>query len=75
VRPDIRLDGKSAAYVNAMFDCAVSDLKKRTRKDTSYQKMQMFNSDSRRSASGDSTSAASRRQAMIDRRQNRKEVK
>ena len=70
VRPDIRLDGKSAAYVNAMFDCAVSDLKRKTRKDTTFQKRQMFNRDSR-SPRSDGTSAEDRRQAMIERRQNR----
>ena len=72
VRPEIRLDGKSAAYVNAMFDCACSDVKARSRKDTSYQKSQMFNRDSRndaRAASGDSADAA--RQRMIERRNNK----
>lgn len=71
VRPEIRLDGKSEAYVNAMFDCAVADTKSKSRKDTNYQKWQMFNRDSAGS-SDDGMSANDRRQAMIERRQNRK---
>jgi len=70
VRPEIRLDGKSPAYVNAMFDCAMSDIKNRSRKDIGYQKRQMFNKDARTGAD-DGESSASRRQAMIERRQNR----
>lgn len=46
VRPKVRLDGKSAAYINAMYDCAVQDVKKNARKDTNYQRKQMFNKDS-----------------------------
>ncbi len=70
VRPEIRLDGKSAAYVNAMFDCAVADIQTRSRKDTGYQKRQMFKRDSAQDTS-DGMSASARRQAMIERRQNR----
>ena len=70
VRPGIRLDGKSAAYIDAAFDCAVADVKARSRKDTGYQKRQMFNRDSAQD-SGDGMSASARRQAMIERRQNR----
>ena len=71
VRPEIRLDGKSTAYVNAMFDCAVADVQARSRKDTSYQKRQMFNQDSAGSGAEDSQSSEARRKAMIERRQNR----
>lgn len=70
VRPGIRLDGKSAAYIDAAFDCAVADVKTRSHKDTSYQKRQMFNRDSAQD-SDDGMSASARRQAMIERRQNR----
>ena len=70
VRPGIRLDGKSSAYIDAAFDCAVADVKARSRKDTGYQKRQMFNRDSAQD-SGDGMSASARRQAMIERRQNR----
>lgn len=45
VRPSVRMDGKSAAYINALYACAVDDVKKRTRKDTNYQRRQMFNKD------------------------------
>ena len=71
VRPEIRLDGKSAAYVSAMFDCAVADVQARSRKDTDYQKRQMFNRDSAGSGAEDSQSSEARRKAMIERRQNR----
>ena len=70
VRPGIRLDGKSSAYIDAAFDCAVADVKARSRKDTGYQKRQMFNRDSAQDP-GDGMSANARRQAMIERRQNR----
>lgn len=43
VRPGVRLDGKSDTYINAMYDLAVDDIKKRNAKDTAYQKRQMFN--------------------------------
>ena len=72
VRPEIRLDGKSPAYVNAMFDCACSDVKSRNRKDTGYQRSQMFNRDSRNEgndATGNSARAA--RQRMLERRNNK----
>lgn len=76
VRPDVRLDGKSPAYVNAMFDCAVADIKKQSVPTTRTQKQQMFNGKTARADSAsDGTSAADRRQAMIDRRQNKKEGK
>ena len=45
-------------------------MKARSRKDTGYQKRQMFNRDSAQD-SGDGMSASARRQAMIERRQNR----
>ena len=66
VRPGLRLDGKSRAYINAAFDCAVADVMARSKKDTKYQKKQMFNGDSRTVvAKGDSASAA--RERMIKR--------
>ena len=71
VRPEIRLDGKSAAYVNAMFDCAAADVKARARKDTSYQKKQMFSGGTRTDAADAGNSAEAARQRMIERRQNR----
>lgn len=74
VTPGLRLDGKSPAYINALFDRAVADVNARSRKDIGYQKRQMFNQDSRNiPARADSADAA--RQRMIDRRTNRKETK
>lgn len=76
VRPGIRLDGKSDTYMNAMFDLAVDDIKRRNKKDTAYQKRQMFNkkfnSDSKAFAA-DEDSAEARRQKMIERQENRKQ--
>lgn len=75
VRPGVRLDGKSDTYVNAMFDLAVDDIKKRNAKDTAYQKRQMFN----KKFNGDSKSpveedsAEARRRKMIERQENRKQ--
>lgn len=74
VRPGLRLDGKSKAYINAAYDCAVSDVKAGSRKDTAYQKRQMFNKDSRTDNSG-GDSSASARQRMIDRQMKKKEDK
>lgn len=71
VRPEIRLDGKSPAYVNAMFDCACADVKARTRKDTGYQKSQMFNRNTRSDGKAGGNSAMAARQRMIERRQNK----
>ena len=42
VHPEIRLDGQSPAYINAMFDIVVGDINKR--KDVAYQKRQMMGS-------------------------------
>lgn len=71
VQPTLRLDGKSKAYINAAFDCAVATVKNRNRKDVSYQKRQMFNADSR-NAYIDNDSSLSARQRMIERQMNRK---
>lgn len=73
VRPGIRLDGKSTAYIDAAFDCAVADAKAMTRKDAGYQRRQMFNRDSAASPKNDGQSASARRQAMIDRQQKKEE--
>lgn len=73
VRPTMNLDGKSEAYVNAVYDCAMADIKERDKKDTDYQKKQMFNKDSK-ADENTGRSASEARQAMID-RQNKKEDK
>ncbi len=71
VRPTMNLDGKGDAYIKAAFDCAFDDIKKRGRKDVSYQKKQMFNGDSR-NFRGSTSSAEDARQRMIERRRNNK---
>lgn len=74
VRPGLRLDGKSAAYINAAFDCAVEEVRSRSRKGIDYQKRQMFNRDSR-SFVADKDSAMAARQRMINRQMKKKEDK
>ena len=64
LKPSLRMDGKSAAYVNAAFDMAVSEMK--TRKDTNYQRSQMMHKDSKPNKSVGSANDA--RQRMIERR-------
>lgn len=75
VRPSLRLDGKSDAYINAAYDYAVSDVKASTKKDIGYQKKQMFNKDSRSAKETDSDSAENARQKMIDKMNNRNSKK
>lgn len=71
LKPSLRLDGKSAAYVNAAFDMAVSELK--SRKDTNYQRRQMMHQDSVVRPQKSIGSAAEARQKMIDRRMKKEE--
>lgn len=71
LKPSLRLDGKSAAYVNAAFDMAVSELK--SRKDTNYQRRQMMHQDSAVRPQKSIGSAAEARQKMIDRRMKKEE--
>lgn len=70
VRPGLRLDGKSAAYVKAAFDLAVEDMEAHTVKDTNYQKRQMFNGDGRSTVENSSSSEV-HRQRMIERQMNK----
>ena len=65
LKPTLHLDGKSAAYINAAFDMAVSD-----RKDTNYQRHQMMHGDGMAPAK-QTSSASEARQRMIDRRMNK----
>lgn len=69
LKPSMRLDGKSAAYVNAAFDMAVSEYNQR--KDTNYQRKQMTARKDSAPAEKNIGSAAEARQRMIDRRMNR----
>ncbi|MBE6725083.1 MAG: DUF2213 domain-containing protein [Ruminococcaceae bacterium] len=74
VYPSVRLDGKSDAYINGMYNCCVKELKKHPRKDTAYQKRQMFNKVfNKDSQDFDNTdSAATARDKMIERQLDRK---
>ena len=66
VKPSIRLDGKSTAYINAMFDITKDAIAER--KDTDYQRSQMFNTDSRTTVANRTVSgAAQAREKMISR--------
>ena len=67
VYPDMRLDGKTKAYVDAAYDLAVSAASKR--KDVAYQKQQMSaNPAHQQRADGQTGSnAAAARQRMIER--------
>lgn len=71
VRPQMRLDGKSATYINAAYNMAVEEAQNKTKKTTRDQKKQMFtktvNVDSKESA--DSAEAAYKR--MVERQTNR----
>lgn len=59
VHPNIRLDGKDSAYINAMFDIAKESVGKR--KDVDYQRQQMFRSDSAHNKPVDGQNEARRR--------------
>ena len=71
LKPALRLDGKSAAYVNAAFDMAVGEMK--TRKGTNYQRQQMTRQDSAAQPKRATGSAADARQRMIERRQKKED--
>ena len=74
VYPSVRLDGKSDAYINGMYNCCVKELKKHPRKDTAYQKRQMFNKVFNKDSQDfdDTDSAATARDKMIERQLERK---
>ena len=66
VKPSVRLDGKSNTYINAMFDITKDAIAER--KDTDYQRSQMFNTDSRSAVvHRTETSASQAREKMISR--------
>lgn len=79
VRPNLRLDGKSKAFINAAFKLSCDDVNSRARKSTSYQAMQMFNADSRdfgrRTVDKDAASRARERMIARQRKNNLKEDK
>ena len=59
VHPNIRLDGKGSAYINAMFDIAKESIGKR--KDVGYQRRQMFRGDSAQNKAVDGQNEARKR--------------
>lgn len=71
VRPGMRLDGKSSAYISAAYDCAIADVAARNEKGTEYQKRQMFNKDSKPAEDEVQDSSVNARQRMIERQQNK----
>jgi hypothetical protein len=72
LKPSLRLDGKSMAYVNAAFDMAVNDMNN-VRKDTNYQRKQMTMNKDSKPAEKSVGSAAEARQRMIDKRMKKEE--
>lgn len=66
VKPSMRLDGKGKTYIDAAFDLAVEELN--NRKDTDYQRKQMFNADSKQAAPTGKTAAERAREKMIEKR-------
>ena len=71
VRPDMRLDGKSDAYINGAFESARKTIKEKKAKGVEYQKRQMFNKDSRDVVRTERSSAMDARQRMIERQKNK----
>lgn len=65
VLPNMRMDGKSDAYIDAMFDLAVGEANKH--KGVEYQKQQMTAQVPRKRADSVEPSAASARKRMIER--------
>lgn len=64
VLPDMRLDGKSTAYIDAMYDLAVNEVNKR--KGTDYQRQQMAQNPAKRADSSENVSMArAARERMI----------
>lgn len=64
-KPGVRLDGKSKAYIDAMFDITKEAIAKK--RSTDNQRRQMFNGDSRSKAPSGMSAASKARQAMINR--------
>lgn len=65
VLPNMRMDGKSDAYIDAMFDLAVGETNKH--KGVAYQKQQMTAQAPKKRADSVESSAASARKRMIER--------
>ena len=65
VLPNMRMDGKSDAYIDAMFDLAVGEASKH--KDVAYQKQQMTAQTFKKRTDSNESMAASARKKMIER--------
>ena len=72
IRPSIRLDGKSTAFINALYECCADDINARATKDTRYQKRQMFNKDSAEAFKPAKLESTSARERMIAAQRNHK---
>lgn len=69
IKPDLRLDGKGAVYINTAFDIALQELN--SRKGTGYQRRQIFNRDGIGGyASQDKSKSQQARDNMLSRMQN-----
>ena len=73
VKPGLRLDGKSDAYINAAFDMACDSVKSRAKKTTKYQKQQMFSRKSRMDGTVSKDSSDAARNRMIKRYMNKED--
>ncbi len=63
VKPTLRLDGQSDDYIDAAYDIALGEVN--ARKDTNYQRRQMFHADAA-PAPREPSGASARRQQMIN---------
>lgn len=67
VNPNIRLDGKEVAYINAAYDLAVEAIS--TQKSTDFQRQQMMGGKPTHTDGADETDADDARRRMIERHQ------
>lgn len=66
LKPGLRLDGQSDSYIQAAFDLALSEMN--SRKDTNFQRRQMFNGDGKATAPATASAAAESRRKMIEKK-------
>ena len=67
VNPNVRLDGKEIAYINAAYDLAVEAIN--SQKSTDFQRQQMMSGKPTHTDGADEVDADAARQRMIERRQ------
>lgn len=68
VKPNIRLDGKSNTYIDALFDITKDTVAER--KGTDYQRSQMFNADARATVNPNGETSAQKARARMIEKQN-----